>query len=154
MAEIIWIVSANAAHADIYILNRKALLQGMVKLKLINTYEHPESRKKDSDLVTDRLGNFRSSVDGGYGDFAARTDPKRHEAEVFAIQLADLLESGRVTQQYSELILITPAHFLGLLKKHLNHNIHNLVKFKIEKDYTHIPILRFKKYLSTYLSSN
>lgn len=153
MSQNIWIMSANAARAYIYQVDNKSFLNGKIKLHLLETYEHPESRKKDTDLVSDRLGRYSSSATGGRGAFESRTDPKKHEADVFAKQLADILNSAKESQVYSDLILIIPAHFLGLMRKHINGNILNSVRTVIEKDYTQTPILELTKHIKEHLLS-
>jgi protein required for attachment to host cells len=150
MRENTWIIIANAAFAHIYLLNHKFFQQDIIKISLLHSYEHPDSRKKDSELVADKSGAYRSG-EAGFGDFTSPTDPKEHEAEVFAMQLAKELEAARTSNQYTDLILIASPHFTGLMKKHLNKNVLDLIKTYIEKDYTQIPINRLMKYLDDHL---
>lgn len=97
---------------------------------------HAESRLQDKDELSDRQGG----IAGGHGDgggghsFEAPTDAKHHEAEVFAKQIADKLEQGRVAHDYHKLILIAPPAFLGVLRQVLNQHIQDLVSASLDKN--------------------
>jgi len=124
-----WILVANASQAKIYSTHKASLFNGNgKKLKLISTHEHPQSRLTDQELVTDRQGKF------GNGTFVEHTDPKRHEEEVFAIELSRILSKGHEQGHYHELIFIAPAAFMGMIKKHLSHE--KLIQLALQKDYT------------------
>jgi protein required for attachment to host cells len=100
----------------------------------VKELEHPESREKRSNLVTDRPG--QSGGVGGRGAFVSQTDPSKHEAEIFALRLAKELDHGRVTNSYDRLILVVSSPFLGLLNNRLSNHVQALVSDTIEKDYT------------------
>ena len=116
-----WILGANATEARFYMTPKAKLLNGEATLKLVKEYKHPEGRQKSGDLVSDKPGNYKNPR-VGHGTFAEPTDPKEHELDVFAKQLADELEAARIANHYQDLIIITPSHFDGLLNKHLNHH--------------------------------
>ena len=95
---------------------------------------HAEGRMRDQDEVSDKQGGLA----GGYGEgghaFEAPTDLKHHEAGIFAKQIADKLEHGRVEHDYEKLILVAPPAFLGALRQALNEHVANLVINSLDKD--------------------
>ena len=105
----IWILVACASNAVIYQYNRPSLEK---KAELF----HPDSRKKDVDLMSDREGEYRSTA-GGHGNFVEASDPHQYEAKVFALEVAKKLKHENSTHQFDKLILIAEPHFMGLLRQ-------------------------------------
>ncbi|MHB1174151.1 MAG: host attachment protein [Sulfuriferula sp.] len=125
-----WIVVANASLARLYFNN------GPKKgLQLFKELNHPESREKASDLVSDRPGHSPGSGNG-QGAFVPATDPKQHEAERFAQELSKELEHGRAANHYERLIMVASSPFIGVLNQRLSGHVRSLVSETIEKDYT------------------
>ncbi len=127
-----WILVANASTAHLYRSPRAKLVNGAFCLSPIADYGHPESRKKGSDLKTDKCGH------SGHGTFVVANDPRGVEAEHFAKQLADKLEEGRLDNEFQDLIVAAPPQFHGRLQKHLKHPLNNMVSVWIDKDYTRV----------------
>jgi protein required for attachment to host cells len=126
-----WILIANSSNARLY-STHNSYIGG---LELINEFNHPSSRLKGIDLVSDRPGHYQSRG-SGHGALIEHSQPKEVEAERFALELANALENGRIHNRYDKLTLIAPAHFQGLMNKHLNHHINEKLTKKILKDYT------------------
>ena len=138
-----WILVANASQAKIYANH------GPKKgLQLIKELEHPESREKAANLVTDRPGHNQGHGNG-HGAYVPATDPKAHEADRFALELARELEEGRTSNAYDRLIIAASAPFLGLLNGRLSNQVKSKLAESIEKDYTRLPV----KELSGHLES-
>jgi protein required for attachment to host cells len=127
-----WILVANASTARLY--ENKGIGKG---LQLISQLDHPESRMKGSDLVSDRGGHMQS-VGNGHGARQSPTDPKQNEAEHFALDLAKTLDQGRGENKYERLIVVASNPFLGTLKTRLSNQVQGLMSEAIEKDYTKI----------------
>ncbi|HLQ25053.1 MAG TPA: host attachment protein [Acidiferrobacterales bacterium] len=127
-----WILAANGSQARLF-----ANVGSTTELRLLKEFTHPESREKGSELVTDRTGLYESTRNK-HGAFTPTIGPKQNAMEHFAIQLAKELEHGRVDNQYEQLVLIAPPHFLGLLTGHLNDHVRSLVHRKIKKNYTEL----------------
>lgn len=136
-----WILVANASQAKLF-----ANLGPKKGLQLVKELEHPESREKAANLVSDRVGNYQGS-----GSYAQPTPPKEHEAERFAQELSRELEEGRVNNAYERLILIASAHFMGLLNNRLTSHVRSKVTESIEKDYTRLPIKELAAHLEGYV---
>lgn len=128
MSTTTWILIANASCARI--LCNTGPKKG---LELVSELNHPQSREKRMDLTSDRPGR----VDGkGHGAFVQQTDPKKNEADHFALEVAKSLERGRVNNDYGRLILVASNPFMGLLKNRLDSHVMEMVSETIEKDYT------------------
>lgn len=125
---ITWILIANAAAAKI--ITSENLRQG--GWQLLREFMHPDSRKKVTELISDKPGHYKTDM-GARGSYS-KNDPKEVVAEHFAIQLAHELKAGWDKNQYDQLVVVTPAHFYGLMKKHLSKNLATIMH--VAKDYT------------------
>ncbi len=132
MNNITWLLVADASKARLYSMHKALFFkeQNSNHLELIGEFTHAESRMKGTELVSDRMGEF------GSGSFVENTQPKEHEAEQFAHELLGKLNAGRKEGCFRDLIIVAPPAFMGLLHKHMPHEVHKLVSQKIEKDYT------------------
>src|SRR5262245_35379931 len=129
-----WLLIADSSQARLYALHKARLYlkeNASDNLELIGEFAHNSSRQKDSELNSDKMGEF------GSGTFVEATSAKVHEAEVFALQLLTHLDTGRKLNHFKDLILVAPPAFMGLLKKHMPHEMQKLISKTIEKDYTH-----------------
>jgi protein required for attachment to host cells len=141
MAQTTWILVANSSKAKLFANN------GPKKgLQLLKEVEHPESRQKNAELVTDRAGHMQSTGNG-HGARQPQTEPKTNEARHFAQELARELIHGRSTNQYGRAILVAPPAFMGLINGLLDAPTSQLVTDRFEKDYTKAN----EKELSTHL---
>lgn len=140
-----WILIANASQARLFKSEKP-----YHEIELIKEFNHPESRAKTSDLVTDNNGRIlnrgRSSPSSVYQE---PTSPKEVEMERFAHELAEQLNSGRTSNQFSGLVLIAPSQFHGLLSKFCNNHVRNLIIRTIDKDYTKFKERDLKKMLDS-----
>ncbi len=130
-----WLVVANASQATVYETEAKPKT-----LKLLKEYHHPASRAKGSDLASDRPGHFQQEARGmegtTHGAFNEPINPKDYEHERFAIELAKELDAGRNANLFNDLIIVASPHFHGLLNKHMNGQVAEMVSRHIDKDYT------------------
>jgi protein required for attachment to host cells len=62
-------------------------------------------------------------------------DPKEAESRVFARFLADNLKQHLNRQDFKELVLAAPPHFLGLLRAALDETVGRCVVASFGKDY-------------------
>src|SRR3990167_3851993 len=127
-----WILGADASIARLYAMHKARFLKqsDTKELALINQFAHEASRKKVSELITDKMGEF------GSGTFVENTNPKLHEAEQFAHEIIHYLDMSRKDKDFRDLIIIAPPTFMGLLHKHMPGEINKLISQTIEKDYT------------------
>jgi protein required for attachment to host cells len=130
---ITWILVANASLAKLY-----ANLGPNKGLTLVKELIHPESRQKNSELVTDRSGSM-ASVGNGQGSKLPQTVPKTHEAKVFAQEIAQELYRGRAKNEFARAIVFAPPAFMGMLNAVLDSPTAQLITDRFEKDYTKEP---------------
>lgn len=130
-----WVVVADSVSARIYLQNPKKRHDPFI---LLHELEHLDSKKRDHDLVSDKPGRYKESATAGHGTFVPHADPKDVEIDKFAREVAHLLEEGRVTNKYHEIIIFAEPHFYGLLNKHVSKQVKELFKKVIQKDYIHL----------------
>ena len=109
-----WVVIANAGNARIL------QDQGDAALTVLRTFQHPASRSKGSELVSDKAGVEKSDgALGGGAAFQPRTDPRQKEHMVFARELGDYLEHEAKQNAFRSLAVFASSPFLGELKAQL-----------------------------------
>ncbi len=130
-----FVLVANASRARLF--ERE---QGTGVLTLVEEREHPESRAKNADLVSDKPGRtFPGSTHTERAGMEEPTIPKRHEAEVFARELADDLSRRHNEHTIGELVITAPPGFLGMLRGALgthSNKVSDRVMLWLDKDYT------------------
>ena len=138
-----WILVTNAAEAKIFTSENLRIGE----LKLLRELTHPNSRKKIGDLTSDKPGHYKT--DGGMRGAYSKNNPKEVEAEHFAIELAHELKASWDQNQYKHLVIVAPTHFHGLMKKHLDNHLADIIY--IPKDYTRYPIAKLADSLKEHL---
>jgi protein required for attachment to host cells len=128
-----WIVVSNASRARVFSVNGAT-----PAWTLVRELEHPASRAKGSELTPTEPGRMKQSAGQGRPAMEAGTPPKEVEAEHFAQELAHLLDKEYDHQAYSQLLLVAPPHFLGLLRKRLNAKLTKHLLASVDKDLTAI----------------
>jgi len=129
-----WILVANASHASVYESHGRT-----AGLELIRTFEHPLSRVKGADLISDRPGHAPAGRGGRRTAMEPNTDARRHEHEQFAHELALELGTAHANRRYDKLVLTASAAFLGMLKAQLPKEVERAIIHSQNKDYTAIP---------------
>jgi protein required for attachment to host cells len=117
-------------------------------LKIVKELNHPDSRKKVSELVSDKPGHY--STDSGYGGSFTKGDPKHTEAESFAQELAKELKHYHDENiKHDKLVIVAPSHFYSLIKKHLHFKTPEIAH--LDKDYTKYTTKELTQSLREYL---
>lgn len=112
-----WILVADGSRARVF------LSIGIDEpLRLVQELEHPESRARGQDLMTDQ-----PRMEPG-------TLPRDHEAGVFARQLAGLLDLARSRNEYDQLVVVAPPSFLGVLRQSFTKQVQLRVIDELAKD--------------------
>jgi protein required for attachment to host cells len=134
------IVVADQSEARFYDTER---LHGA--LQPAGQFSDPKARLPDRDLESDRPGRVfdhappsagRRGVVGHHGTDGERS-PRKHEAEKFARQIADQLETARREGQFDRLVLMAAPTFLGLLRKALSQPARAIISAEVHKDLVH-----------------
>ncbi len=133
----IWILVAGASRARLF------QYAGFGRpLETIREWEHPESRAKNHDLVTDRPGRVMQSRVGphpGHGSRSGmepRLPAKEVEHEHFARQLTQELLTNLNQDAYEQLIMIASPDFLGMLRSLASERVLKRTIACLDKDYT------------------
>ncbi|RDI37973.1 host attachment protein [Aquicella lusitana] len=150
-----WVLVADSTKARIYTTYKAKLFMPQANendLKLLNEYKHPESRKHDSQLVSDNSGRYRAT-EFGSDTYDPPTDPKRYEEDRFAFQLSKVLHEAYLENEFEQLILIASPVFMGMLNKHISraNGLQKSVAITIEKDYTSLNERQLVKQLQEHL---
>jgi len=130
MTDNTWVVVANSSRARLFESRGPG-----GSLALLREFEHPESRAKGGELVSDRPGHTATDQ-GRRTALDPDTEPKRVAQEQFARELGHALEQGRVQNRYAGLVLVASAPFLGILRAELPDGVKKQVREAIDKDYT------------------
>lgn len=119
-------------------------------LTLLQDIPHPEGKLKSKDLGSDKPGRSFDSH-GARHSFEQEVGPAAHVAEVFARQIAGILEEGRVGHRYGGLVLVAEARFLGILRAALSRETSALVTATVNKDLGHVETQEVPKHLQDVL---
>lgn len=138
-----WVVVTNTNICRIYDYTQPQ------ELTLLKTLEHPENKLKDSEIVADKPGHYKSQTTNR-GAYTQRTDPKENEINVFAREIAQELEAARKTNHCNSLIIIAETRMLGLLNQHLDKNTKKLIRNRLQKDLPNISIPELIDFLHTH----
>jgi protein required for attachment to host cells len=123
-----WVLIADASGARLFSCDAT-----LAPLRLVRELDHPEGRLRNQDLESDRPGR----ASGGRNEFGAITssDAARHQSELFARQLAEVLERGLAHGDYRLLVLAAPPVLLGQLRGALTPAVERAVAASVARDF-------------------
>jgi len=136
-----WVVLADEASAKLY--ESKAAERNW---KLVAEMSHPESRAKESELVSDKPGRVQQS-EGYRSAMEPPTPRKKVEVDRFAREVAQTLDDAAAKRAFDRLILVAAPPFLGVLRQHLSGRVQKHVVATIEKDYLHLDLREVRERL-------
>jgi protein required for attachment to host cells len=116
-----WIVVADGARARIFLAERLDH-----PWQVVAEQEHPESRARTPELVTDMPALERGTL------------PKEREAELFAREIAEQLERAFHAHQFQRLVLVAPPEMMGYLRNALPDTVAAVVTDEITKDFSQL----------------
>jgi len=132
------VIAANASKACLYLANFPENPER--KWSLIEELTHPSSRAKASELVSDAPGSVvRDSAGGHRPTMEPPTDPKEHEAQLFARKLARRISQVFKDRSFDDIAISASPGFLGLLRAQLDSQVLKQVVQSIDKDFTSVP---------------
>ncbi len=140
-----WIMVADSARARLFEIGAK---DG--QLFEVGGYANPEAQIKPSEVARDRLPRTHESASTVRHAKEPHTDPHDKSAQKFAHGLAEILEQGRTAHNYTRLLLVAPARFLGQLKHELGDQVSKLVAKSISKDYSRADAADIKAMLDAH----
>ena len=125
MNNTLWVLTANRSFAKLYqVTNLGRDFQEILHI------DHPDGKRKGSEIYSDRPGRAFDSVGGGRHALTNHVDVHQHDQQVFTKRLAQLLQEGLDNKSYDTLAIVAPSHFLG----DLNMVVSEAVKKKILKE--------------------
>ena len=137
-----WVVVADSSRGRIFVQDqRKSALQEK------EDFIHPNSRMHGRDLTSDRPGSDSGAIGQGRHVIDAQTEVKQHEAESFAHEIVDHLETGRKSGSFNKLVLMAPPAFLGTLRECLSDELRKMVVGELDKDLSQHSIEEVQEHL-------
>lgn len=130
--ETVWILVADRATGRIFTADDP----DFGDIREIVTLVSPEGAAHPRDVLADRPGRFP----GQSGECVAgdpETDYRHRTAQEFACRVVEALEGGRMHDRFGGLVVIAPALFLGVLRKHLPSPLKKLVIGELSKELAH-----------------
>lgn len=124
-----WFVIASNTGAKIFAVNPNAAHR---HLNLITNLDHPEGSALNRDFSTDRPGHFNTGH-AARGSFE-EPDHKEIENDHFSKKIAAFLDAARNKHEFHTITLVALPHFHGLLEKHLNSHVKDLIDNVIHKN--------------------
>ncbi|MDQ1816636.1 host attachment protein [Massilia sp. CCM 9210] len=141
--EATWIVVANAGRARFFAGSGDIGDNG--ELEEINDMVNTAVRLRTADTEPDRIGPTSATKSihntGGAApnkSYEPPQTPTEHETELFARSINSFLLQGLHESRFRQLVLVASPQFLGVLRKLLDPQLTPLLKFDINKDYTHL----------------
>jgi len=138
-----WVLVMDSSKARILSSNKPK--ESLFEVEVL---DHPQSRQHAHSLTTDLPGRAMVSAGKGRHTWGNITEPKRHEAIVFAKQIAEKLNRSGDSKDYDQLIMFAPPAFLGILREQLSNNTlkkivyddhKNLVQHTLDDIKAHLP---------------
>ena len=136
-----WVVIANGSNAKFFRVVK------FPKIEEFEVFEHPASRLRNQDLVSDQAGRTFESVGTARSAYEAHVDPHHVELLKFARLLGERLTEEKRKQSFSRLYLMANPSFLGLLRPHLDHSTKEALVAEVGKDMTEQSVDEIEKHL-------
>ena len=124
-----WILIANRSSASLF----ESDWPGK-SMRRVQDIAHPKGRMQNKDIDADKPGRSFDSSGKGRHAMSTEQEPTEHIAQQFALDLAELLNKGRVTHAYDKLVLMAEPKFLGVLRAALDKNTAALVVQTVNKE--------------------
>lgn len=143
-----WVLLADSSRARVY-----SVPEHGKPWTLVGEYTHDASRVTTGGLTTGQPGRTHGSGIGKAARSAmeSKSSPKEVEIAHFAYELIEVLHHGHGQQAYERIVLVAPPHFLGLLRKGLNHTVSKLIAASVDKDFLHLPEAEIHAHLDALL---
>jgi protein required for attachment to host cells len=141
-----YIVVANRSQARIF--KYMGLKSG---LELLEKFNHPTSRLHNRDLVSDRPGRSSDRSRVARHALSSEVDPHDEQAVEFAREIAEKLRVARGRNEYSRLMLVAEAGFLGKLKQALDAGTMGCLVATLDRDFHQKSSSELSRHLDQYL---
>ncbi len=133
--KVTWVVVADGARGRLLSVSGK---QG--PMRELYDLVHGETRLHGTLRETDRAGRTFDRSGSGRHAMEPRREPGDIEAEGFAREIAERLETGAREGAFDRLVLVAPPRFLGRLREVLPQAVARCVEDTVDKDYTRLGV--------------
>jgi len=140
-----WVIVADRSRARIFSADTPAS-----NLLETETMTHPIARLHPGDLVSDRPGRDRNSVNGSH-NMGEEVNIKEEEAIRFATEVCQRLEEARIKCQFDKLYIVAAPSFLGHIRKHQTPALKRIIAGEVSKNMALKGAIEIKKCLPEYL---
>jgi protein required for attachment to host cells len=146
-----WIIAANAGRARFF-----SEADSAEPLQELEDMVNSAVQLRTQDTETDRLGvtaagNSGHNIGGTQGvgfshngkvgapnkQYEPPQTPAEHAAEKFAKDISQYLMDAHRDGRFKQLVVAASPEFLGTLRLNLDPQVKSLIKFEVNKDYTH-----------------
>ena len=125
-----WVLVAN--HGNAHLFETEGAGKG---LRYVQNIPHPAGRLKNQDINADKPGRSQDSMKtGGRHAMGKEYSPKEQEALRYAKHLAEILDAGRTSHRYAQVVLVAEPRLLGELRSALDPHTAALVSASHSKD--------------------
>ncbi len=140
---VIWVVVANQAEAEIYAMQS---LRG--PLTSVETLTHEAGRAHARDMASDAPGRVHDRVGQARHSMESDVGIKKEEMRRFSQRIVDHLEAAHRTGSFDRLIFMAAPEFLGALRKAVSGQLAKVVIEEIPKDMVGQPNQQIQAHLS------
>ncbi len=124
-----WVLVADSSRARLFAYDADA-----GRLRELRSFSHPNSRAKRADLIEGKMGRYVDGTGPHKSAMEQPTDPKDHEAELFARELVLELEAYRNLHSFERLYVAAPPSLLGTMRGLYSPALAKLVRHEIDKN--------------------
>jgi protein required for attachment to host cells len=126
-----WILIADGSRANIY-----SLSEDRKQVHPVEGWDHKGGRSTSNAIVEADASTHRAAKGSEAVSGTAEADPKRHSQQVFAKELAAVLQERHT--DYDELIVVASPKVLGDLRKDFANDVQQKIVAEFHKDLTHV----------------
>jgi len=137
-----WFLVADSSRARLYEVEKRS-----APFVEVESFDHPEGRLHEGDLVSDRPGSDGGSIGQGRRVYDEQTSAREQEDIRFASTLAEHMAAARNAGDLERLVLVAPPAFLGLLRDKLSKEVMSRVSKQIDKNLVQQPPEVLRGYL-------
>ena len=127
------IVVCDASRARIFLSDASAQ-----PLRLDTAIYFAAGRARNKELVSDEAGRVNKAAPGIMSATDPRTTPHEVEVERFASELVRIVQQRLVADHTLSLVIVAPAHFLGVLRNKLSRESEQQLEAALPMDLTHV----------------
>lgn len=135
-----WVLVADGTRARIFVKRFKSL-NNVMGQDLVS------DNLRDSEIYMDKPGRAYESANPTRHAYQPRTDWHAYNKQIFAKEICSILDKANETEDFDELIIISPPKMLGDLRSYLGKQILSKISAEIPKDISKLSEYELLNYL-------